>query len=48
MAIDILIFLTILIPTSILVYKVLKAITKVIFFGVAIFIAYLLIKFLIL
>ncbi len=48
MVVDILIFLTILVPTSILVYKILKTITKVIFFGIAIFIAYLLLKFLLL
>ena len=48
MAIDLLIFLAILIPTTIVVYKVLKVITKVVYVGIAMFVAYLLIKFLIL
>lgn len=48
MALDILIFIAILIPTSLIVYKLLKTVTKVIYWGVAILITYILLKLLIL
>lgn len=48
MAWDILIFIAILVPTSLIVYKLLKTLTKVLYWGVAIFIAYIILKLLVL